>query len=646
MLVGGTVVTPESIELTATNNGDEITYTLVISGVTGDGKLSIEIPENKVIDEAGNANDKTTLETGVTIDNQEPEKPVITVEPDGEVVNEDVTITITPVPGEKYEYSTDGGTTWEDVTDNKVVIDGEGETEVLVRGEDEAGNKSETTEVNVNIDRENPELGEPEIILPNGKEQVKEGDSIEIRIPVDDDNEVTVNPGKVVVTVGGEEITVEDAKVETDPATNKSTVVITVPVGGEEEGEISVKLEEGAVTDAAGNPSDEKLVDTGVVVDNTKPVVTITSPGGEYKVGDKITYTIEISEENNYIIDTNKIVVAGGSIDSVNTSTPGKIEVTVIVGNGDGQLTVTAQTGLIKDKAGNESEAKSDNSVIVDNTAPTINGATINNGASTTTEVGVIVQIDATDADWMFVTNDDKSLTDVKGLPEGPNGWLPFADETLHELTQGDGDKTVYVWVKDNAGNITGPKEVTITLEATIVGNGQDKEVINGKETITSTNTNSTTIKFKVSDLNFYSSTILEDNVTAFVNNSECTTAKFTKISGNATTNGTIYEAVIGNISGDGKLAIGLENAVVKDKAGNVLATTTTPVTTDITVDNTAPTLTVTSSAITVSDTNLVGVMLNGKLIRTTNGTTNITVPAGAIVKAIDKAGNTTTVSK
>ena len=246
----------------------------------------------------------------------------------------------------------------------------------------------------------------------------------------------------------------------------------------------------------------------------------------------------------------------------------------------------------------------------------------------------------------MFVTNDDKSLADVMGLPEGPNGWVPFVDETLHELTQGDGEKIVYVWVKDNAGNITGPEEIKITLEATTIGNREDKEVVNGTEKKTSTDTNSTTIKFKVSDLNFYSSTVFENSIVAFVNNSECTTARFTNIQGQATTNGTVYEVVIGDVSGNGKLAIGLKNAIVKDKAGNVLATTTTPVTTEITVDNAAPTLTVTSSAITVSDTNLVGVMLNGKLIRTTNGTTNITVPAGSIVKAIDKAGNTTTVSK
>ena len=40
------------------------------------------------------------MTTNVIVDNSAPEKPVVTVTPEGEVVGGDVTITITPVPGE------------------------------------------------------------------------------------------------------------------------------------------------------------------------------------------------------------------------------------------------------------------------------------------------------------------------------------------------------------------------------------------------------------------------------------------------------------------------------------------------------------------------------------------------------------------
>ncbi|MBR4110385.1 MAG: hypothetical protein IKK43_01670, partial [Clostridia bacterium] len=651
VFVGGEEVTPTNIKLSYEATGNVIEYVVTISGIVGDGELTIEIPANKVTDIAGNKNDVTTLRTDVTIDNKVPEKPIVAVEPDGEVVNEDVLITITPRPEEKYEYSTDGGKTWEDVADNRIIISEEGETDVLIRAEDLAGNKSETEEVNIIIDRKDPVLSDPEIILPkdeNGdtKEQVKDGDKVIIKVPVGDDNEVVVDKDKIKVTVDGESLDVENAIVATNPDTNKQEIIITIPVDTDKEGEIIVELEKGTVTDMAGNPSDEKHIETGIIVDNTKPEVSITNPGGEHKSGDKITYTIEIGEENPYEINKDKIVVEGGRIDKVDTSTPGKIIVDVVVGDGNGKVTITTQEGLVTDAAGNKNTMTSDNSVVVDNIPPVLDGVSINNGATTTTEVGVTVQINATNANWMYVTNDEKTLSQVMGLPEGSNGWLPYANETLHELTQGDGNKTVYVWVKDNAGNITGPKKATITLNATIIGNKEDKVIVDGKETVTNTQSNSTTIKFKVTDQYFYSSTILENNIVAFVDNNECTTAIFNRVTGNTITNGAEYEAIVANVSGDGKLSIGLKNASVKDKAGNVLGTTTTPVLTDIVIDNTAPTLTVTTSSIAVSDTNLVGVMLNGKLIRTTNGTTNITVPAGSIVKAIDKAGNTTTVTK
>ena len=134
--------------------------------------------------------------------------------------------------------------------------------------------------------------------------------------------------------------------------------------------------------------------------------------------------------------------------------------------------------------------------------------------------------------------------------------------------------------------------------------------------------------------------------IVAFVNGSQCFTATFENVDGSAITNGVAYQTIVTNVSGNGRLSLGLEGATVRDKAGNVLSTTEKPVDTQIIADNIAPTLTVTTSEITVNDTNIVGVTLNGKLITTTNGTTTINVPAGSVVKAIDKAGNTTTVIK
>ena len=77
-----------------------------------------------------------------------------------------------------------------------------------------------------------------------------------------------------------------------------------------------------------------------------------------------------------------------------------------------------------------------------------------------------------------------------------------------------------------------------------------------------------------------------------------------------------------------------------------MLVTTVTPVVTEIVADNTAPALSVDldNDRITVSDDNLIGVMVNGELISKVNGTFVYDFEGSYFeVIALDKAGNTTT---
>ncbi len=651
--VGNTTITPTTKDLSAVNNGDTITYTLKLSGITGDGRLKLVIDADVVIDIAGNKNDETTLETSLIIDNTPPEKPTVKVTPEGEVVNEDVTIEIVdPKDDEDYKYSTDGGKTWEDVPeDNKIIIDKEkeGETEVIIKAVDDAGNESEETKVIVNIDITPPKLEDEEIIKPKGEDEedksnAKKDDEITIKIPVTDDNDVTLDEEKIKVIVGDKEKDPDSVEIIKDPETGKPTIVIKIVVDEEDEGEIKVDIEKGAITDEAGNESEEKEIDTGIKADNTRPVVSIESPEGEYKKGDEIKYVIKIEEENPYEIDNTKIKVDGGTIKEIEVRGDGTVNVIVIVGDGDGNVTITVEEGFVTDEAENKNLPVSDNTVIRDNTPPELIWATINGGDKVTEGVGVTVQVDAVGADYLLVTNENYEKSDVMNLEDLE--WIPYTTETLHELTQGDGEKTVYVWAKDNAGNIAGPEAPTIILTAKVVGNNEDKVTENGEETITRTGTSVTTVKFKVTDTNFYSAVIESGMIVAFVDNAKCEDAIFENVAGEAITNGITYDTLIKNVSGDGLLSLGLNGATVKDMAGNILRTTDKPVDTEIMVDNTAPTLSVTDNSIEVEDTNLVGVTLNGKLITKTNGKVEISVPAGSIVKAIDKAGNTTTIIK
>lgn len=68
--VGEITASPSTKTLSAgTISGGQIQYTLTLSGLSGDGALTLEIPGGKIADLAGNTNDATTLNPSIYIDN-------------------------------------------------------------------------------------------------------------------------------------------------------------------------------------------------------------------------------------------------------------------------------------------------------------------------------------------------------------------------------------------------------------------------------------------------------------------------------------------------------------------------------------------------------------------------------------------------
>ena len=655
-------------------------YTVTVTVGGGDGDIILVVEEGAFTDTAGNVNDETTKD-GLRADNTKPEiikvvgpkdengqdKPrtnkdgettyEVTVKEDGTIsVDKDKIHTKTGDPAEVTNVEViDNG----DGTHTLIITvkpsDGEGEVDVIIEKDaikDEAGNGNDEKVIGgLVVDNTKPDTGDPTVTVTdeNGNKKdddkdAKGGDKVTIEIPVDDDGDVTVDPDKIEITIGGETVDPDDVdiKIDKDPDTGKTTITIDVNVPDDKEGEVEVDIKPGGIKDDAGNENDEKKIDTGVNVDNTKPVVTIkvVDSKPEVKKGDKVEYNVSADED--VTMDKSKITVDGGTIDSITENPDGSLTVIVIVGDGDGELVITAGDGTATDKAGNKSDSTSNSTIVVDNTAPVLNGATINNGAKTTDSVGVTIQIDANeDATYMYISNDSKAPNATD------DGWVPFSNETLHELTQGDGDKTVYVWVKDNAGNMAGPATPTIELVTKITGNKE--EITTDEEAGTTTTENSSdefNIKLRVTDANFYDENLSADKLILYVGSKEITTATFTQVSKTAITNGYEYVFTVKGSKENGAVTIGTKNMVIRDKAGNTLTETIPALTTDIVADNTAPTMTVTRTAnddlsITVSDEHLLGVTVDGKVITSTNGTYTYTGNATK-VEAIDKAGNRT----
>jgi hypothetical protein len=106
-----------------------------------------------------------------------------------------------------------------------------------------------------------------------------------------------------------------------------------------------------------------------------------------------------------------------------------------------------------------------------DTTAPSNASVTINNGAASTSSPTVILSIAATDN--IGVTG--YYVSETPTAPSGTaSGWTSVASTISYSadvpfiLSSGDGTKIIYVWFKDDAGNVSASTAASITLASTI----------------------------------------------------------------------------------------------------------------------------------------------------------------------------------
>jgi len=127
------------------------------------------------------------------------------------------------------------------------------------------------------------------------------------------------------------------------------------------------------------------------------------------------------------------------------------INTSYILSNGDGLKTVYAYT---KDLAGNISEQVTD-TINLDIEKPTGNTISINSNATYTQSTSVTLTLSSTGATEMCISNSNSC-----------DSWEPYATSKSWTLTSTDGNKTVYVWYKDSAGNISDVVSDSITLDS------------------------------------------------------------------------------------------------------------------------------------------------------------------------------------
>jgi hypothetical protein len=92
---------------------------------------------------------------------------------------------------------------------------------------------------------------------------------------------------------------------------------------------------------------------------------------------------------------------------------------------------------------------------VVDTTAPT-GAITVNGGATSTTDASVILNLSAQDA--------TSGVAQMRFFDFTWGNWEDYSTSKLWTFTEGNGYKTVYVQFRDNAGLISTPYRVTVSL--------------------------------------------------------------------------------------------------------------------------------------------------------------------------------------
>ena len=314
-----------------------------------------------------------------------------------------------------------------------------------------------------------------------------------------------------------------------------------------------------------------------VTYDNQAPNCNWLTPSNSYVRNSSTTELTLRCEDaagiKNTTLSKNAIVISNDNLVSINdaivedagTSKNFKFIVTGLVGNGS--VTLSLNANAISDKAGNVvAKIIKSNPIVLDNIAPE-GKVSIKNGTIYTNSENVELELKnvSSDIDSVCISNVENNCTNYKN----------YKNTYSHTISLGDGSKTIYVSLKDKAGNVN-KLNATIKLDKT-----EPTCRIEPKSTISyylkDGSYNEYIIRcsdnFEIGNYTLSTSNISTDNqlvkaeVTRFVTNEA--TVKVTAL------------------TGDGKTKIYLNPGSVLDSAGN---TNTKQIEiASLTIDNTPP---------------------------------------------------------
>ena len=348
----------------------------------------------------------------------------------------------------------------------------------------------------------------------------------------------------------------------------------------------------------------------------------------------EITIIPDITEKTNKNVTLTVIVTDSQSgVKKVTYTVDGKTYDLDIDSNGEGTIVATENNKYLITAEDNFGNIATKEYVVsnIDRNAGNVTNVDIDGEvADNVTVILKNITVDKDDITEVLFANTNKTVS------ENVENWIPYYEdmEAPHVLdgSTGNGVKTIYAWAKDEAGNISSkPYVFEITLKTKLIGGTTNM----AKFTIAGFDKNYKNSKLGASNITFTASNVN-------INPAEKSMEKVTSGYASGSLVGDKFNLMIKDAKGVGRIIINIAADTLYDKAGNT--NDLVVLDTDIYIDTAAPVITIESGRIVVKDNegNLLGVTVNGKLVRKSEGDCGLAVK-GDVIKAYDKAGNVAT---
>ncbi|MDP7317504.1 MAG: Ig-like domain-containing protein [SAR324 cluster bacterium] len=355
-----------------------------------------------------------------------------------------------------------------------------------------------------------------------------------------------------------------------------SSYSYTHTVGGGN-GTASISLH--TATDRAGNTvTATPTSGDNFTVDNTAPsgLALLVAGGDNYTKSTGVSLTLSGSDNHSvtgYFLSESSTTPGLGNFTSVTAADNYSVSLSLTLSSGDGAKTVHA---WLRDAAGNIGGPTSDN-MTLDTVAPSEVTISLAGGDNYTTTDNVTVTLAGNDNNSIkgyflsesATTPGASSFTSVSTVDN-------YTSSLSFTLSSGDGTKTLYAWLRDVAGNVSGSAVDNITLDTTV----PTSSIGSPSTTLTSTGPVTFTVSYTGAD----NITLVDDNVTVISTGTAASGSK--AVTGSGTGSRTI---TLDNLTGDGSLTVSIPAGTANDLAGNSAPAANAPG--NFTLDTSVPTV-------------------------------------------------------